>query len=401
MKRLMILGAGGAQFGLIKESKDLGYYTIVCDMRPEMEGTKLADKYYQIDYMKLDEVYEIAKNEHIDGIISNSEPAMVNVAWISQRLHLPGNSVESIETLVSKQKFRELQKRIGLFSPEHFVMYSSEELLEKAKSFDYPLIIKPTESCGTQGTTKIDEYEEKVIIETYDKCKSFSRNGLVSIETYVPMDSLRVIECDVFVFQDTFLWDGMISTYRSEVAPMVPMTYVYPSDISDRDFRIATNIIKKALQEAGITFGEYNVEAYFTQAGELFIIEINPRQGGNKIPEVIKAYSGVNYSRLLVSLAVGDHDYLDSLKHFKREKNPYLVHVVYSEKPGVFKRLVLSEKIKKNVVYIETYAKEGQVVYHARDLFDAIALCVMKFDDLEEQKQSLDSIESMIYAEIE
>ncbi len=401
MKRLLILGAGGAQLSLIKESKKLGYYTIVCDNRPEMEGSKIADKYYQVDYLKLDEVYEIAIKEKIDGVISNSEPAMVNVAWISQKLHLVGNSVESIETLKSKSKFRELQKKTGLYAPEHHIADSSDELLEIAKSFDYPVIIKPTESTGTQGTTRIDEFNEEAIRETYSRCKSFSRNGQVSIEKYVPMNALRVIECDAFVYNDVFLWDGMISTYRSEYAPMVPMTYGYPTDISDESICIAERVIKKALKEAGITFGEYNVEAYFTQEGELFIIEINPRQGGNRIPEMIEAYSGINYSELLVSLAVRDEEYLDTLKQFKRSRIPYIVHVVYSKKSGVFKQLVVSERIEKNVVEIETFVEKGQSVHSTRNLFDAIARCVLRFDNLEEQKDCLGNIENLIYVELE
>ena len=401
MKRLLVLGAGNAQLNLIKESKKLGYYTIVCDIRPEMEGSKIADKYYQTDYMNLSEVYEIALKERIDGVVSNSEPAMVNVAWIANQLQLVGNRVECIETLVSKSQFREFQKRIGLYSPEQHATDSIDELMEIAKSFDYPVIIKPTESTGTQGTSKIDVFDEEAIRETFDRCRSFSRNGQVSIEKFVPMSSLRVIECDVFVYKDTFLWEGMISTYRSESAPMVPMTYIYPTDVSNERIEIATRIIKRALKEAGVIFGEYNVEAYFTPEDELFIIEINPRQGGNRIPEIIEAYSGINYTRLLVSLAVGDEDYLNSLNHFERSRIPYIVHVIYSKKTGVFKQLSISKTIEKSVVDIETFVKKGQHIYSPRNLFDAIGRCVLRFDDIKEQGDCLCNIESLIHAEVE
>jgi len=144
----------------------------------------------------------------------------------------------------------------------------------------------------------------------------------------------------------------------------------------------------------------YNVEAYFTQEGELFIIEINPRQGGYKIPEMIEACSGVDYSRLLVSLAVGDQEYWDSLVNTVRTGNPFLVHVVYGRKTGVFSRLVISENLK-NITYVEYYVKPGQRVSSVRNLFDAIALCVMRFDSIEERNHYFDSIEQLIYAEID
>ena len=279
-KKLMILGAGDAQLNLIKESKALGYTTIVCDMRPNLEGSKIADKYYQIDYMNLEGVYNIAVDEKIDGVISNSEPAMVNVAFISQKLGLIGNSVESIETLTSKSKFRNLQKKEGVFAPDHFVVDSCEDLLEKARIIQFPVIIKPTESCGTQGTTRLDSFDERLIIDTYSICKEYSRNGQVSIEQYVPMNCLRVNDIDVVVIGDDIIWDGWLWQDRSKDTPMLPETEIFPMALPKEKKEKIKNVIEKLLKAAGIKHGEYNVETYFTEDEEVFVIEMNPRQAG-------------------------------------------------------------------------------------------------------------------------
>ena len=70
-KRIMILGVGEAQLNLIAEAKKLGYYIVICDMRAESEGAKLADSFYAVNYMDRDAILESAKKEHIDGVISN------------------------------------------------------------------------------------------------------------------------------------------------------------------------------------------------------------------------------------------------------------------------------------------------------------------------------------------
>jgi biotin carboxylase/GNAT superfamily N-acetyltransferase len=396
-KRLMVLGAGGAQLILIKESKALGYYTIVCDMRPEMEGSKIADKYYQIDYMDLEGVYAIAVEEKIDGIISNSEPAMVNVAYISQKLNLIGNSVESIESLVSKYSFRELQKRAGVFAPNHYVVDSSDELIEKAHIMKYPVIIKPTESTGTQGTTKLDKFDEKEIIKTYDICKNLSRNNLVSIEEYVPIHNLVVSESDVVVIGNEFIWDGMMSTRRSEKTPMLPETYIFPVVLSNEPKKKIQTTIENIMKTAGIKHGEYNVEAYLTDEDEVFVIEINPRQGGNFIPELIKQHSGINLSKLIVSTAVGDKTYYNELKTYQRDNNYVTLHVVYARQAGIFEELFISSEIQPYVKWKEQKIEKGVEVAIGTSVFDGIACIDLQFDSYEMQHYFTDRIEEYIY----
>lgn len=400
-KKIMILGAGGAQLNLIKEAKALGYYTIVCDMRPEMEGAQISDKFYQVNYMNLDEVYNIALSEKIDGIISNSEPAMVNVAYISQKLNLIGNSVESIETLVSKSKFRELQRKAGVFYPEHFVVKSCAELIEKAKTMRYPVIIKPTESCGTQGTTRLESFDEEMICAAYKSCSEYSRNDLVSIEQYIPMNCLRVNDIDVIVIEDDIIWDGWLWEDRAKETPMLPETEIFPMALEDDKKSKIQITIEKILKTAGIRHGEYNVETYFTDEGDVFVIEMNPRQAGNYIPQLIQQHTGVNFCKLIVSTAVGDMSYYTELKTFKRECNFVTLQVVFAKKSGVLKKVYISPEIKPYVKWIDQRIMNGDEIVEGANAFDAIAFIDMQFDSYELQHYFTDKIEEFIYPIIE
>lgn len=400
-KKLMILGAGGAQLNLIKESKALGYTTIVCDMRPEMEGSKLADKYYQIDYMDLDGVYTIAVQESIDGIISNSEPAMINVAYISQKLNLIGNSVETIESLVSKSEFRNIQRKAGVFAPDHYVVRSYKELLEKAQIIQYPIIIKPTESCGTQGTTRIDAYDEEIIINTYDLCKEYSRNDFVSIEQYIPMSCLRVNDIDVVVIGDDIIWDGWLWEDRSKDTPMLPETEIFPMALPENKKEKIKNVIEKIIKTAGIRHGEYNVETYFTDKDEVFVIEMNPRQAGNYIPQLIEQHTGVNLCKLLVSTSVGDMTYFNELKSFERECNYVTLQVVFAKECGILSDIFISPEIKPYIKWIDQIIQIGDEIIEGANAFDAIAFIDMQFDTYERQHYFTDDIEKYIYPIVE
>lgn len=396
-KRILILGAGDAQLNLVRAAKEFEYYIIVCDMRDTMESSRLADKFYKINYMDRDAILEIAKKEEIDGVISNSEPAMLNVAYLSENLGLPGNSMESIDTLLSKQKFRDLQRRVGVYSPEHFVTSSLDELLHKIKNMRYPVIIKPTQSSGTRGTTKILSYNESIIRSAYEVCHEFSRNDQVTVEEYVEMKSLTVNDADVFVLGDEILWDGWLWENRSKDAPMLPMTEVFPMALPEEKKQNIQNIVNKLLRESGVKHGEYNVETYDTPNNETFVIEINPRQAGNYIPQLIQEHTGVSLTKLLVSTAVGDMQYYESLKSFRREQNFVTLQVVFSKEDGVFEQLFVDPQIEKYVNWCDMCAHKGDKIVQGRNAADAVAYVDLHFDSYETQHFYTDQIEKYIY----
>lgn len=105
------------------------------------------------------------------------------VALVSEKYGLVGNSVASIEKLMSKNLFRKLQAETeGVFSTLSFEVYSLDELLDRVKNMKIPIIIKPSESSGSRGTTRIDKLEEALIVEAYKTCTDFSRSDNVTYD---------------------------------------------------------------------------------------------------------------------------------------------------------------------------------------------------------------------------
>ena len=391
MKKLMILGAGAAQLNLLNAAQEMGYFTIVCDNRPDMEASKKADKYYEIDFMDRNVVLQAAVHEKIDGIISNSEPAMLNVAWLSQRLGLPGNSEESIETFLSKSKFRDLQKRAGVFVPAHYVVNSVDELIKNIRTMHYPVIIKPAASSGTRGTTRLDLFDEEKIMQAFKICSEFSRNDLVAVEEYVKMDLLRVNDADIFVIDDEIIWDGWLWEDRSKDTPMLPMA------LSEEDKHKIMDTVERIIKISGVKLGEYNVETYFTESHEVFVIEINPRQAGNYIPQLIKQHTGVDLTRLLVSTAVGDMSYYNELKNYNRLNNYVTLQVVFPKGNGIYDGLFIHPEINKYVQWIDETVSKGDKVVKGINACDAVAFVDLQFEDYETQHRFTDEIEKYIY----
>ena len=398
MKKILILGANSKQIQLIQAAKAEGYYVIVCDYTNDNPGLPLADKHYQVSYLDQDVVLSIAKKEQIDGVIGNNDPAMPMVACIASQLGLVGNNPKSISKFTSKTAFRQLQEQAGLYCPKHIESDDYSDIEAKLERITYPIVVKPSVSAGSQGTTIIFNNQKKKLHDAFLACKKLSRSGKVTIEEYVGMPSLEVIEGDIFVLGNEILWNGLFTTRRSMKAPLIPMTYIFPAILSHNEISIIKSKVSNVFKEAEIRHGEYNVEMYFTTEGELFIIEINPRQGGHRIPQLIKQHTGIDLTKLLVTTAVGDNDYFATIRNIKQEKNFLTQHVVFSDFSGILEKIEFTPNIRQYITETENHKEIGDEVYQRNCGSDYIAYVTMLFPDRDTQlTYSGEQIEQLIY----
>ena len=86
-KKIMLFGGSAQQIVAIKTAKNLGYYTVLCDYLPDNPGQYVADKYYNASTTDVEAVYQIAKDEQVDGILAYvSDPAALPAAIVAWRV---------------------------------------------------------------------------------------------------------------------------------------------------------------------------------------------------------------------------------------------------------------------------------------------------------------------------
>ncbi len=401
MKKLLILGGAEAQVPLIQAAKTEGYYVVLCDWTTTNPGIKYADKHYQVNTLDRDAVIKVAIEEKIDGVISNSEPAMLNVSYIAEKLQLRGNSVSGLEILLSKDRFRSLQERINVYAPKHIKVGDEKEFLIAAANMQCPFVVKPVASSGSRGTTKVLSYDVEELRKIYRINTEYSRDNCCLIEEYVDMPSLTMIEGDLFVLNKEILWDGLLFNTRSSITPKLPMTYSIPVRIDSFELNKIHNTLIKILDAADFTFGELNVEMYFTKDRRLFVIEINPRQGGAGIPAFIFRHCGVDMNRLLVTTAVNDDQYFNSLKQYNRVCHYMSRHSLFAHSNGVYKGISLSPIIQNHVTNIEERMNCGEIVEGCEDGTNVLAFVDLEFESYEVQHQYCENLEEYIKPIIE
>lgn len=398
-RKILILGGNIAQVPLIKASKIEGYHVVLVDYTTTNPGIALADTHYQVNFMDREAVLEIGRQEQVQGVISNSEAAMPIVAYVSEQLGLVGNSLDSVLKISSKIDFRVLQKKIGVYAPEHIVTGSFEEAQRQIGKLTFPIVMKPSKSSGSRGTTKVtDRGSFQNYQEEWNACSRFSMDGQVVLEEFVePMTPDSVIEGDVFICNGRILWDGLFTNKRSLKAPMVPMMDVFPALLNEGQLCQVKKNIEQLLCGAGIVFGEYNIEMYYTPQNELFCIEINARQGGNGIPDIVQQHCGIDMYKLLVTTTVGDHSYFEEICNQNRCYKYIVRQLVFSREDGAFLELFIAPELQPYVTDIQLFRQPGEAIQTCVTAADIVGWVDLEFESRQQQVSFLKQIEEEIY----
>ena len=398
MKTLMVMSLteDGRPEMCLREAAALGYRRIFCGDKANERIRRLADVCYEADWNDTEGLIRIGEKEKIDGVVALCDPAVLPAARTAAALGLPGNTTESLEVLLSKNRFRSLQESAGLFCPKHAVFQKLEEIGEALTAFRYPLIVKPLLASSSFGQTVLES--ETGLAEAFAAAAKVSRNGEVCIEEYIKPGSMRSVEADVFVVDGKILWEGMRDCWHLESAPLRPLYDVYPVHMTEAEREEFQREVSGALGAAGVRLGEFNVEGFFNEAGRFFIVEINPRQAGYFNPQHIELCYGMNLTKLLVTTAVGDMGYYESLADIKRTANNILSYSVFSRAEGDLDYVYIDPLLLTHLRSFDSLyrLKRGD---HVKDNLTAkwpIGQAAFVFDTAEELEEARSHIEELV-----
>ncbi len=390
-KRIMILGGNAAQAEAIRTAKMLGYYTISTDLHEDNPGHKISDEYCKVDVADREAVLHEAMRLGIDGVIPYCSDVLASVAaYVADRMGLPGNPCEAVEIMTHKDKFREFLKNNGFRTPR---AKGCADIADAEKFFlqlGCAAMMKPVDASGSKGVFKVESTED--IQAHWNECAGYSIAGSVIIEEYIETVGLQQ-DGDIFVVDGKIVFWGLCDQHKDEcVAPYVPAMLSYPSSVDAKVEAKARKQVQKVLAALDYRMGPCNVEYVVDKSGDIYILEIGPRNGGNMIPYIIKESVGFDMVEATVRQAVGDEVELKPVaKH-----NCALTVVVHSRNDGVLDNVWLSDDAGARLCRRYTFADKGDKVHALRNGRDAIADMLFAFDKEEEMHEFISAIEEKV-----
>ena len=385
-KKLMLLGGLRYLLPVIDAAHKLGIHVITCDYLPDNIAHKYSDEYRNVSIIDKGAVLQAARELQIDGIMSFAvDPGVVTAAYVQQEMGLPGCPYESVCILQNKDRFREFLRANGFNCPWSFGFSSVQEALDSAAQYTYPAIVKPTDSAGSKGVSRVDSPAE--LPAALQEAMEHSLSGRIIVEQF-----LEKVGCSSDT--DSFSVDGKLA-YVSYSAqrfdedapnPYTPSAYSWPSTMGLENEAILTAEIQRLITLLGLTSSIYNIETRVCTDGKPYIMELSPRGGGNRLAEMIRHATGVDLVTNAVRATVG-------MPVVGVEQKPYNGHwaevILHAAEDGVFQGLDVVPELQANAVEVDLWVKPGDTVHAFRGANDAIGTLVLKFETAEQLDAAL------------
>ena len=294
-KKLMLLGGIRYLLPVIDAAHKQGYYVITADYLPDNIAHRYSDEYVNVSIVDKEAVLKVACEKEIDGIMSfGVDPGVVAASYVQNKMSLPSfGPYESVEILQNKDKFREFLAIHGFNVPWSLAFSSLEDALSDLAIFSYPLIVKPTDSAGSKGVTRVDK--EKNLKEALLHAFAHSIKNKIIVEQFIEKEGCSS-DSDCFSINGELKFVSFSAQRFDEYAAstFVPAAYSWPSTMTIQQESELSFELQRLLKLLNMNTSVYNIETRIGVDGKPYIMEVSPRGGGNRLSEMILYAKGVD-----------------------------------------------------------------------------------------------------------
>lgn len=275
---ILILGAGIMQVPAIRIAKEEGWKVICADGNKNAPAVNDVDRFLPIDLKDLGGLEkaarEIQQKDGLDGVFTAGTDFSASVAWVAEKLGLPGISYKTALNATDKIRMRSYFRENNVSSPD-FVEISSEMNYEhEVSKLEYPLVVKPVDSMGARGVRKINDSSE--LRSAVDDAIGFSKTDRAIVETFISGEEYSV---------DALVYEGKVTIYGLALRHIyfppcfIEMGHTMPAPLSSEKEKEIIDEFKKGIKALGIDNGAAKGDIIYSDKGPV-IGEIAARLSG-------------------------------------------------------------------------------------------------------------------------
>ena len=300
-KNLAIIGASYLQLPLIEKAKEMGYITHVFAWAANDVGEKAADYFYPISVIEKEHILEVCKKIDICGICSiASDVAVITVNYVAEKMNLAGNTVASTPKCTNKHLMRQAFERNGDPSPKSFLVEDGVDV--NSLDLTYPAIVKPTDRSGSRGIYKVNSAKEAEEVLETSESESFEKKVL--IEEFVEGQEYSV---EYISYKGKHYFLALTKKYTTGAPHFIETGHLEPAPVSDEILKKIKRVVSHALDSLEIKNGASHSEIKIDDKGNIRIIEIGARMGGDCIgSELVRYSTGYDFVKMVIQVACGE-----------------------------------------------------------------------------------------------
>lgn len=356
--KLAIIGASTGQLPLTLKAKELGHTVISFAWDEGAVCKEYADKFYPISIIEKDKIVEACKKEGVEGVVSNASDLTSEIsAYVATKLGLNATDYRAYENIKDKARVRQLTEGIP------YLTQVKNSVYKEGMKVDFPCIVKPTIGSAKKGVTFVNNEEElKKALEyanTYPDC-------VIMIEQFV---GGREFSVESISYKGKHYIVQMTDKENDGAPHFVELSHHQPANIREDIKDKIRQIVPEILNRVGLTNGASHIEMKLDENENIYLIEVNPRGGGDQFSTLIMHSVGYDYLKGMIDAALDIFETpqifhkgyagiyflaqqrISRLKYFQ-EKQPWEVRRLYDP--------------NKEIVYAtDNYTRSGYIIYSA------------------------------------
>ncbi len=378
-KTAVVLGGTVPHGELIKKLQDRGYYTVLVDYYDDPPAAEFADVHCKDSAMDYDAVLRITKEYGAELVISSCLDQQMNIAMkVAEELNLKHPfSSETAERVTNKSLMKRIMMDNGIPTAKYYVVNEGVDV--KQLEFSGDVIVKPEDSCGSAGVSRLKNGDFTGIDRAISQACRFGLSDKVIVEEFIDGTEMGV---------HGYVKDGVahilfgtckISVIDDHMTRQLCNLYVpdLKQSLIEKLDKIINDIVKAfSLPEDTPLFMQVIV-----RGDDVYVIEFSPRVAGGTSSWVAEKYAGFD------SISYSIDSYLGECRDEKDyQLKKYVCCFPLFSSEGVFDRTIgvdelLAKKIVDDVIVLK---KHGAVISGDKPSSMNILKYIISADDYEE-----------------
>ena len=187
-------------------------------------------------------------------------------------------------------------------TPGFVSVCEGDDYAKAVESMQFPMIVKPTDRSGSRGIMRVESLEEIAPAVEEAVRNSFEKKAI--IEEYIEGNEYS---CECISYQGRHHVLAVTKKYTTGYPHFIETGHMEPPELPEIEMNRVKEFIPKALTALEIENGASHSEFKLDADGNVRIIEIGSRMGGDCIgSHLVYLSSGYDFVRMVIETALGE-----------------------------------------------------------------------------------------------
>ena len=398
MARLLVLGSSAFQVPAIKRAVALGHHVATCDYFPGNPGRLFAHESFNVSTTDADAVLALARDLSIDGILAfASDPAAPTAAYVAARMELAGCSVEAVRVLTDKLAFRGHLRKHGFKVPAFTAINGLQETQEAARAIGYPVMVKPCDSSGSKGISRVEK--PAAMSDAYRLARHHSRSGAVIVERWIGRRGPQIAGDGLVIGGHTVFGCFGDEHFDPQCSAHAPVGESFPGELGVQHRDELFLQLDRLFASLGVRELVFNLDAMVDEDDDLMLIEVGPRAGGNCLPQVIQDHVGVDLTEIAIRLALGEP--VSPSMYAGKPSGFHASWMIHARVDGRLRDYHVASELKSRINELQFLVERGATVRKFTSSSDTLGYARFAFAERGEMAATLSTMGALLRAEVE